>query len=199
MRKLATTALTALSISLLGSAAALADSAPYQGPQGPRHQGPGYTQPHNGPQTPQPGQGQWNQGPRGGDRNFDDDRFDNGRSDDGRFEGGRFGDRGFEDHRFDNDRRFNKRFNFNSHFGSFDRWERGWGNGNWHNQYRFHQPMSYWRLVRVLERQGFYGVRGLQKARGGFGYRAFAFNYRGQPVMLRVNPFTGRVMDVRYI
>ena len=52
MRKLATTAITALTISLLGSAAALAD-APYQG----QPQGSGYNQPHNGPQDPQPGQG----------------------------------------------------------------------------------------------------------------------------------------------
>jgi hypothetical protein len=189
MRKLATTALTALSISLLGSAAALADSAPYQGPQGSGYQGPGYNQPHNGPQNPHPGQGQWNQGPRGGDRDFDDERFDNGR----------FGDRGFNDNRFDNDRRFNRNFNFNLHFGNFDRWERGWGYGNYQNQYRFHRQLNTWQIMRRLEAQGFYGVRGLQKARGGFGYRAFAFNQRGRPVMLRVNPFTGRVMDVRYI
>ena len=187
MRKLTATALTALTLSLMGSAAALADAPPRQGPQGP-----GYNQPYQGPQNPQPGQGQWNQGPRGGqfgDRDFDRDRF----------EGGRHGDRGFNDHRFDNDRRFNRNFNFDRHFGNFDRWERGWNHGNWHNQHRFHQPLNHWRLIRQLERQGFYGVRGLRKARFGFGYRAFAFNYRGQPVMLRVNPFTGRVMDVRYI
>ncbi|MFM9864592.1 MAG: hypothetical protein ACKVRO_13390 [Micropepsaceae bacterium] len=194
MRKFATTALTALSITLLGSAAALAD-APAQGAQGPGYQGPGYNQPHNGPQNPQ--QGQWNQGPRGGDRNFEDRRFDN---DDDHFGG----ERGFEDRRFDgrHDRRFNDRnrnFNFNLHFGNFDRWERGWGYGNYQNQYRYHQVLNRWQIERVLERQGYYGVRGLQKARGGFGYRAFAFNQRGRPVMLRVNPFTGRVMDVRYI
>lgn len=186
MRKFAATALTALTLSLMGSAAALADSAPYQGP--------GYNQQYNGPQGPRgplPPQG----GPQGG---YHDDHFD---ADDRRLgdRGGWRGDRGFDDHRFDNDRRFNRNFNFNLHFGNFDRWERGWGYGNWHNQYRFQQPMNTWRLIRRLEAQGFYGVRGLQKARFGFGYRAFAFNYRGQPVMLRVNPFTGRVMDVRYI
>lgn len=186
MRKLAT-ALTALSITLMGSTAALAD-APYQG----QRQGPGYNQPHTGPQH----QGQWNQGSRDPQGGFRDEHFDpNERFGERDFRGGR----GFDDHRFDGDRRFNRNFNFNLHLGSFDRWERGWGHGNWQNQYRFQQPMNTWRLVRRLEAQGFYGVRGLQKARFGFGYRAFAFNYRGQPVMLRVNPYTGRVMDVRYL
>jgi hypothetical protein len=191
----------------MGSAAALADSAPDQGPRGPRNQGPGYNQQYNGPQNPQPGQGQWNQGPRGPQGGYADEHFDG--DDDGRFGDRRhgdrrhgdrrFGDRGYDDHRFDGDRRFNPRFNFDLQFGNFDRWERGWGHGNWGNQHRFHQPMNHWRLVRVLERQGFYGVRGLRQARWGFGYRAFAFNQRGRPVMLRINPYSGRVMDVRYI
>jgi hypothetical protein len=200
MRKLATTALTALTISLLGSAAALADA-----PQGSPYQGPGYNQPYNGPQNGGPrGNGQWNQGQQGPQGGYHDEYSDaNDRFGDRDFGGGRGdgfrGDRGFDDHRFDGDRRFNRNFDFRLHFGNFDRWERGWGYGNWNNQYRFHQPLNYWQLSRRLERQGYYGVRGLQKARAGFGYRAFAFNFRGQPVMLRVNPFTGRVMDVRYI
>ena len=166
MRKLATTALTALSITLLGSAAALAD-APYQGSQGQS-----YNQQYNGQQ------GQW----RGGDRNADDRRYDDRRHDDN-----------------DRFRRANRNFNFSLHFGNFDRWERGWGYGTYQNQFRFHRVLSTWQIVRMLERQGYYGVSHLQKARGGFGYRAFAFNHRGRPVMLRVNPYTGRVMDVRYI
>lgn len=187
MRKLAT-ALTALSITLMGSAAALAD---HNGPQ----QLPGYQQPYGGPQNPQ--SGQWNQGPRGPQGGFRDDYFD---PNDRRFGDRDFDDeRGFDDHRFDGDRRFNRNFDFKLHFGNFDRWERGWGYGNWNNQHRFHQPMNTWRLIRRLEAQGFYGVRGLRNARWGFGLRAFAFNYRGQPVMLRVNPYTGRVMDVRYL
>jgi hypothetical protein len=183
MRKLAATALTALTLSLMGSVAALADhDVPNQGPRNPQYQAP--VNPGPGPNS------QLNQnprGPRGGqfDEHFDDDDFDGGR--------------GFNDHRFDNDSRFNLRFDFGRHNGSFDRWERGWGFGNWNNQHRFHQPLNYWRLTRILERQGFYGVRGLQKARFGFGYRAFAFTGRGRPVMLRLNPYTGRVMDVRYI
>lgn len=159
MRKFATTALTALSISLLGSTVALADSAPQYG----------YNQ--------QPSQ-QWNQGSRDDDRRFDDRRFDDRRN----------------DHRFDR-----RKFNFQLFFGNFDRWERGWGYGNYQNQYRFQRPLTSWQLQRQLERQGYYNVSHLQKARNGFGYRAFAFTYRGQPVMLRVNPYTGRVMEARYI
>ncbi len=178
MRKLATTALTALTLSLMGSAAALAD---HNDP----NPGPGYNQPYNG---------QWNQGPRDGDRY--DDRYD-------QRQGGHYDE--WSDDRFDrsdrrHDRRFDdRRFNFQLHFGNFDRWERGWGYGNYHNQYRLHQPLSHWQIVRRLERQGYYGVRHLQRARGGFGYRAFAFTHRGRPVMLRINPFTGRVMAVRYV
>jgi hypothetical protein len=158
MRKFATTALTALAIGLMGSATALADSAPYKGS--------GYSQ-------QQKQHDQWNQGKRGDDRRFE--------------------------HRRDNRRFDNRRINFQLHFGNFDRWERGWGFGTWQNQYRFHRPLTAWQLQRQLERQGYYGVSHLQRARHGFGYRAFAFNSRGRPVMLRVNPYTGRVMDVRYI
>lgn len=171
MRKFATTALTALSISLLGSAAALAD-APHQGAQGSGNHGPGYNQQYNGPQ-----------GGQLGDRRHDDnDRFDGNRRHN------------------DNDRyRPNRNFNFQLHFGNFDRWERGWGYGNYQTQYRFQRVLSVWQIERQLERQGYYGVRNLTKARAGFGYRAFAFNQRGRPVMLRVNPYNGRVMDTRFI
>ena len=183
MRKLAATALTAMTICLLGSTAALADHAP--------NHGPGYNQQQKGEWD----KGEWDKGPRGGDRSKgrqddraggrrdgrDDDRFDRFDRDDDRF-----------------DRGHDRRFDFQLHFGNLDRWERGWGRGHWQNQYRYHQPLSHWQLVRRLERQGFY-VRHLQRSRWGFGYRALAFNYRGHPVMLRVNPYTGRVMNVRYI
>lgn len=183
MRKLATTALTALSITLMGSAAALA--APHQGAQGSGPQGSGYNQQYNGPQNPQPGNGQWNQGSR------DDHRFEDRRDND-RFDNNR---------RFDDNRRFdrNRNFNFQLYFGNFDRWERGWGYGTYQNQYRYSRVLNTWQIERQLEHQGYYNVSHLQKARGGFGYRAFAFNQRGRPVMLRVNPYTGGVMDVRYI
>ncbi len=96
------------------------------------------------------------------------------------------------------DRRRDGRQDFDRQEGNSDRWERGWGRGGYEN---FHndRPMPYWRLVRRLEQQGYYGVRGLRMSHHGFGLRAFAFNYRGMPVMLRVNPYSGRVLDVRYV
>lgn len=189
MRKLAT-ALTALSLSLMGSAAALADAGPQgYGPQ--NHGQPGYQQNYgpngpNGPAAPRPNFG-------GGNGGFQDQW-----KRDGRFDRDFGGERGFDDHSYDNDKRFNLRFDFGRHYGNFDRWERGWGYSGYDN-FRHHRTLNKWQIVRMLERQGFYGVRGLQKARHGFGLRAFAFTHRGRPVMLRVNPFTGRVMDTRYI
>jgi hypothetical protein len=191
MRKVAATALTALTLSLMGSAAAFADAQPGYGP------GSGYTQPRqeqryngpmgpNGPVAPRPHSG----GQQGG--------YHDQWSRDGRFDRDYGGEQGFDDHRFDRDNRFDLRFDFGRHNGNFDRWERGWGYNDY-GQFRHGRPLNRWQLVRRLEAQGFYGVRGLKKARFGFGLRAFAFNHRGMPVMLRVNPFTGRVMDARYI
>lgn len=187
MRKLMTTVATAVTLGVMGFAApAFADSpAPL----------PGYSQPYKGPANPYAG-------PKFEDRQFEDRQFD-GRND-RRFEDQGFEDRGFNDRgfrgrdRFDRDGNFAITFDFGRYDRGFDRWERGWGHGGY-DQFRFQQPLNYWRLNRRLEAQGFYGVRGLRPARWGFGYRAFAFNYRGQPVMLRINPYTGRVLDVRYI
>ncbi len=191
MRKFATTALTALTIGLLGSTAAFAD-APNQGWQGSNNHGPAYNQQQNHqPGAGGPGNGQWNQHPQGGQQG--DHRFDSRRDND------RFGDRRFDNGRNFNDRRFKPNFNFQLYFGNFDRWERGWGYGSYQTQYRYQRPLSAYQIERQLERQGYYDVRNLQKSRAGFGYRAFAVNYRGQPVMLRVNPFTGGVMEARYI
>jgi hypothetical protein len=84
------------------------------------------------------------------------------------------------------------------HERGFDQWERGWGRGN--RGYGHHeQALSQRQIIRRLERQGFYGVRGLREARWGWGLRAFAHDWRGRPVMLRVNPYNGRVMDLRYV
>lgn len=94
----------------------------------------------------------------------------------------------------DNDRSFD----FGRHEGNFDRWERGWGRHGFSDS-RHHGPLSYWRIVRRLEAQGYYGVRGLRQSRHGFGWRAFAFTGRGRPVMLHINPYTGRVLNVRYV
>ena len=108
------------------------------------------------------------------------------------------------DYRYPQDRRANPQYydnyNFGRYNGNFDRWERGWNHDRrLDQQYRFHKPMSAKKLVRALAYQGYYGVRNLQRSRFGWEYRAFAFNRQGRPVMLRVNPFNGRVSDVRYI
>lgn len=113
--------------------------------------------------------------------------------------GGEGGEGAYRDRdRDDGFRRGGRDFDWNRHEGNFDRWERGWGRGGWDND-RHGAPLNYWRLVRRVEQQGFYGLRGLRESRYGWGYRAFAYNFRGRPVMLRINPYTGRVLDVRYV
>ena len=174
MRKLMTTVATALTLGVMGVAAPAMADAP---------QATGYNQTFGGPKGSQAQFGEKFDERRFGDRDFEDRRF---------------GDKGLDDHRFDRDGRFSITIDFGRHGGQFDRWERGWGDTGF-GDHRFHKPMSYWRLVRRLEVQGFYGVRGLRPARTGFGYRAFAYNFRGQPVMLRINPYTGRVLAVRHI
>jgi hypothetical protein len=80
----------------------------------------------------------------------------------------------------------------------FDQWERGWSRGDRSYGHR-EGVLSRWQITRRLERQGFFDVRGLRDARWGWGLRAFAYDRRGRPVMLRVNPYNGRVMDMRYV
>ena len=107
-------------------------------------------------------------------------------------------DRG--DRRGDNDnwRRDRDGRGFDRHERRFDQWERGWRN-DFGPDFRHHRPLSYHQLVHRLERQGYYGVRNLRKSRWGGAWRAFAYTGRGRPVMLRINPYTGRVLDVRHI
>jgi hypothetical protein len=102
-----------------------------------------------------------------------------------------------QDGRGDGWRRRDRDFDWGRQEGNFDRWERGWGRGGWDND-RHAVALPYWRLVKRIEQQGYYGVRGLRDSRFG-GYRAFAYNYRGRPVMLRINPYNGRVLDIRYV
>lgn len=172
MRKFVTVAATALTIGALGFATpAFADHANPNGGNYGQYQNNGQDYGPNGYSD------------RGyGDRGYGDRGYDNQR------DGGRY----------DNDRRGDRGYDWNRHEGNLDRWERGWQRGGWQNDHRGNQ-LSHWQLVRRLERQGYYGVRGLRPARFGWGWKAFAFNYRGRPVMLRVNPYNGRVLDVRYV
>lgn len=109
------------------------------------------------------------------------------------------GNRGPSDGRF-------RDFDFDRHDGSFDRWERDW-RYNGYDQYRHQRPLNFQQLSHRLAQQGFYGVRKVKKSRSsygygnryGFDYRAFGYNRRGEPVALRINAYTGRVLDVRYI
>lgn len=168
MRTLVTAAATAIALTMSLAAPALADQ--YNGPRGA---GPGYVPPTQG----QPYDNGY--GGEGGEGHGDYGRGgDFGRGGPG-YDGGRGG-----------------RYDFGRDEGRFDIWERGWdrrGEGEW----RDHRTLNYWQLVRRIEFQGYYGVRGLRPARWGFGWRAFAYTGRGRPVMIRVNPYNGRVLDVR--
>jgi hypothetical protein len=170
MRNLVTAAAAALAMTLSLAAPALADHGTNNGPNNGQ---PGYGQPGYG----QPGYGQ----PGYGQPSGDEDRGY-----------GRGGPRGPGYGRGD------ERFDFDRHDRGFDRWERGWDRHGFRDHYR-HRPLSHWQIIRRLEVQGYYGVRGLRPTRYGFGWRAFAFVGRGHPVMIRVNPYTGRVIDVRRI
>ena len=123
-------------------------------------------------------------------------QYSNGQHSNGQYPNGQYGgDRHDDGQAYGGDRSRN----FDRQEGNFDRWERGWKPGFGGASYGYGQPLNYWQLTHRLERQGYYGVRGLRQSRFGFGWRAFAFTGRGQPVMLRINPYTGRVLDVRYV
>ena len=208
MRKFVTTAATVLTLSTFGLAAtAMADhnNNPQPGQQG-QHQngGPGQGQPGYGqPGYGQPGYGQPGYGQPGhGQPGYGGPGYGQpGHGQPGHGQPG-YGGPGYDgqrDHHGDRDYRHGDRnYDWNRQEGGSDRWERGWGRGGWEQNHHGRQ-LSYRQLVRRLEAQGYYGVRGLRDSRHGWGLRAFAFNYRGRPVMLRVNPFNGRVLDVRWV
>lgn len=143
--------------------------------------------PSYGGQGPQAGQPNGNADYGRGDRGRgDQSRGDQGRGDQGQSDYGR-GDRGRPSHQFNqNDDR------------GFDGWERGWKRGGY-GDYGHQRVLSYRKLVSRLERQGYYDVRGLRQSQWGFGLRAFAFSERGFPVMLRINPYSGKVLEARPI
>jgi hypothetical protein len=76
-------------------------------------------------------------------------------------------------------------------------WERTWG--PWQGE-RFgaHDTLPGWQLVRRLEAQGYHNVTNLTPGRFGNGWRALA-SYRHSPVVVRLDPFTGRVLAARYV
>jgi hypothetical protein len=76
-------------------------------------------------------------------------------------------------------------------------WERSWHRGDGYGYQG--QVLPYWKLERRIERQGYFHIRNLHPSRFGFGWKAFARDRFRRPVMLRVNPYSGRVLDVRVL
>lgn len=175
MRVHLTAAAAALTLGLIGLAVpASADAGPngYKNNKGPYGQGQPY---QSQPYQAQPYQG--------GGQPYDDGEY--GDENDGAYNGGYRGGRGgYDDRGFDNAER------------NFQSWEQNWND----NRHGFHgkHVMSKWKLIRRIERQGYYDVRRLQPSRHGFGWRAFArMRFTGRPVMLRINPFNGQVIAAR--
>jgi hypothetical protein len=127
------------------------------------------------------------------------DRDNDGRND-------RLEDRAY-DQRFDRDRdgrndrqedrAFDQRFGGGSGFGQgytprlYGQWYPGWQ----HSWYENRQILPPQRLIRRIERQGFYGVRPMGFSRRGM-IRVIAFDQWRRPVTLRVDPYSGRVLRV---
>lgn len=78
-------------------------------------------------------------------------------------------------------------------------WERTWR--PWQNQaqYSRFQVLPRAKIIRKLERQGYYDIRDLRPSPHGQGWRAVARIGRGAYVMLRVDPRNGRVLATRRV
>jgi hypothetical protein len=76
-------------------------------------------------------------------------------------------------------------------------WQRSWQGRDNYNGHG--QVLPYWKLERRIERQGYFDVRNLHQSHWGFGWKAFARDHYGRSVALRVNPYSGRVLDVRVL
>jgi hypothetical protein len=136
-------------------------------------------------------------------RNWDRDRDNDGRND-------RLEDRAY-DQRFDRDRdgrndrledrAYDRRFGgrddgFNGGAAPYSARQYGqWYPGWRHSWYENRQILPPHRLIRRLERQGFYGVRPMGFSRRGM-IRVLAFDQWRRPVALRVDPYTGMVLRV---
>lgn len=118
----------------------------------------------------------------------------------GNYSGGDGGEQGSSDQSYGNQR-------YGDHGGEqgFDRyddrrdrdWERSWR--RWDNYRDQDRALPAWKLERRIERQGYFNVRNLHPSRFGYGWKAFAQDRYGRPVVLRINPYSGRVLDVRVI
>ena len=73
--------------------------------------------------------------------------------------------------------------------------EFGYGEG-W-NSYALPMALSYPAVRYVLAQQGYFSVRDVHAVRYAYGWRACAQDRWGRPVVLRLDPFTGRVLRVR--
>lgn len=111
-----------------------------------------------------------------------DQRFDRDR--DGRND--RLEDRAY-------DQRHNDRYGYGNGYSprQYGQWYPGWQ----HSWYENRQILPPHRLIRRLERQGFYGVRPMGFSRRGM-IRVMAFDQWRRPVALRVDPYTGAVLRI---
>jgi hypothetical protein len=193
MRVLTTAVAATLTMGLLGLATpAFADS---NSGHGNRNGGGAYGQ--GQPTQSQPPQGQPPQGQpyggapgyQGGQGNNDDDYYDDRDDDRGHGRGSRGHDRRDDDRAYDRNER------------DFQGWEQSWrrpGDGWGHHGHD--RTLTYRQIVRRIERQGYYDVRRLQPSRHGFGWRAFArFRLDGRIAMLRIDPYSGRVIAARRV
>lgn len=132
-------------------------------------------------------------------RGWDRDRDRDGRND-------RLEDRAY-DQRFDRDRdgrndrledrAYDQRFADQPAFGNgyssrrYSQWYPGWQ----HSWYENREILPPHRLIRRVERQGYFGVRPMGFSRRGM-IRALAFDRWQRPVNLRIDPYTGMVIRV---
>jgi hypothetical protein len=118
-----------------------------------------------------------------------DQRFDRDR--DGRPD--RLEDRAF-DRRFDgSDRRgYSHGYGYGAPSRQYVDWYPGWR----HSWYENREILPPHRLIRRVERQGFFGARPMGFSRRGM-IRVMAFDQWRRPVSLRVDPYTGAVLRVR--
>ena len=94
----------------------------------------------------------------------------------------------------ENDRNFGRRGG-----RDFDNWERSWRPSRGFNQHHARNVLPHKRLIRRIERQGFHYVHDIRPGRFGQGWRAMARDFRGRNVILRVDPYSGHVLNVRRV